>query len=350
MGRTVVRVGQIGLGYWGPNLLRSLRSLPHAQVVAVADLDERRLSEAAGGGQGTAVTRDYRELLARADVDAVIIAVPASLHARMVGEALEAGKHVFVEKPLAMTVAEATRVVALAEQRQRVLMVGHTFLYNAAVRRLKEYITSGELGDVFYLYAQRLNLGRVRQDVNALWNFGPHDVSILLYLLDAAPHEVSARGFAYLQPDLEDVVFMTVTFPGGISAHVHISWLDPHKVRRMTVVGSRKMAVYDDVSVDARITLYDRGVDRVPTADSPRDFGSFAEFQLALRHGDITIPALKFPEPLQLECQHFVDCIIDGSTPLTDGRHGLEVVKVLEAAQQSLDQDGRTVRIDPSGA
>jgi predicted dehydrogenase len=350
MGRTVVRVGQIGLGYWGPNLLRSLRSLPHAQVVAVADSDERRLADVAGSGPGLGVTRDYRELLARPDVDAVVVAVPASLHARMVGEALEAGKHVFVEKPLAMTVADATRVVELAAQRQRVLMVGHTFLYNAAVRRLKEYITSGELGDVFYLYAQRLNLGRVRQDVNALWNFGPHDVSILLYLLDAAPQDVSARGFAYLQPGLEDVVFMTVTFPGGISAHVHISWLDPHKVRRMTVVGSRKMVVYDDVSVDARIVLYDRGVDRVPTADSPRDFGNFAEFQLALRHGDITIPALKFPEPLQLECKHFIDCIVDGSTPLTDGRHGLEVVKVLEAAQQSLDQDGRTVRITPSPA
>lgn len=350
MDRTAVRIGQIGVGYWGPNLLRSMRSLPQAQVVAVADSDAARLTELREAGGGLFVTRDYRELLARADVDAVVIAVPASLHARMVGEALEAGKHVFVEKPLAMTVADAARVVALAERQQRVLMVGHTFLYNAAVRRLREYITSGELGDIFYLYAQRLNLGRVRHDVNALWNFGPHDVSILLYLLDASPHEVSARGFAYLQPDVEDVVFMTATFPGGISAHVHISWLDPHKVRRMTVVGSRKMVVYDDASVDARIVLYDRGVDRVPTVDSPRDFGSFAEFQLALRRGDITIPALKFPEPLQVECQHFIDCILDGRAPLTGGQHALEVVKVLEAAQQSLDADGRTVRIEPSAA
>lgn len=344
MERSAVRIGQIGLGYWGPNLLRSMRSVPQAQVVAVADTDDRRLVDEVGSG--LFATGDYRELLGRADVDAVVIAVPASLHARMVGEALEAGKHVFVEKPLAMTVADAARLVELADRQQRVLMVGHTFLYNAAVRRLKEYITSGELGDVFYLYAQRLNLGRVRQDVNALWNFGPHDVSILLYLLDMTPHDVSARGFAYLQPDLEDVVFMTVTFPGGISAHVHISWLDPHKVRRMTVVGSRKMVVYDDVSADARIVLYDRGVDRVPTADSPRDFGNFAEFQLALRHGDITIPALKFPEPLQLECQHFIDCIVNGASPLTDGRHGLEVVKVLEAAQRSLDEDGRSIPIE----
>ncbi|MGD9765249.1 MAG: Gfo/Idh/MocA family protein, partial [Candidatus Binatia bacterium] len=340
------RIGQIGLGYWGPNLLRAMREVPRAQVVALADSDGGRLPPQSAHGQELFVTRDYRELLGRPDVDAVIIAVPAALHARMVGEALEAGKHVLVEKPLAMTVADGAALVALAERNRRVLMVGHIFLYNAAVRRLKEYIASGELGDVLYLYAQRLNLGRVRQDVNALWNFGPHDVSILLYLLGAAPQNVSARGFAYLQPDLEDVVFLTATFPGGVCAHVHISWLDPHKVRRMTVVGSRKMVVYDDASVDARIVLHDRGVDRVPTADSPSDFGSFAEFQLALRHGDITIPALKFPEPLQLECQHFVDCVTEGRTPLTDGRHALEVVRVLEAAQRSLREDGRTIALE----
>jgi predicted dehydrogenase len=339
----ILRVGQVGLGYWGPNLLRNMAAAPRAQVVAVADLDPHRL--AGNGARPLWTTVDYREILESPDIDAVVISTPAALHARMAAEALQAGKHVLVEKPLAMTVEDAARLVELADRRGLVLMVGHTFLYNAAVRRLKKYLEDGDLGEVFYIYAQRLNLGRVRHDVNALWNFAPHDVSIVLYLLEREPVEVSARGFAYLQPDIQDVVFMTLVFPGNTSAHVHISWLDPHKVRKMTVVGSRKMAVYDDVSQDSRIVLYDRGVDRVPTADSPRDFDSFADFQLRLRSGDVTIPALRFPEPLQLECQHFVDCILDGGTPLTDGRHGLEVVRVLTAAQRSMSDGGRAVRI-----
>jgi predicted dehydrogenase len=339
-----VRVGQVGLGYWGPNLLRNMDALPNVHVVALADLDVQRLAE--GRGRSLWVTRDYRELLERSGIDAVVISTPAPLHARMAREALEAGKHVLVEKPLALTVEEGACLVELADREGLVLMVGHTFLYNAAVRRLRTYLQDGDLGEVLYIYSQRLNLGRVRNDVNALWNFAPHDVSIIVYLLEQQPVEVSARGFAYLQPDIQDVVFMTLVFPGGTSAHVHISWLDPHKVRKMTVVGSRKMAVYDDVSPDARIVLYDRGVDRVPTADSPRDFGSFAEFQLRLRSGDVTIPAFAFPEPLRTECQHFVDCILHGQRPLTDGRHGLDVVKVLTAAQRSMSDCGRAVPIE----
>jgi len=342
-----VRVGQIGLGYWGPNLLRNLLTVCEAQVVGVADLDQRRLAEVTQNGARFAGTCDYRELLARPDIDAVVVATPATTHAQLVEEALLAGKHVLVETPLTTGVEQGERLVELADTQRRVLMVGHTFLYNAAVRRLKEYIDAGALGDVLYLSSQRLNLGRVRGDVNALWNFAPHDVSILLYVLGRSPSEVSARGFAYLQEGVEDVVFMTLTFPGNVGAHVHISWLDPHKVRRMTVVGNRKMVVYDDTSSDARLTLYDRGVDRIPTADSPRDFKSFADFQLRLRSGDVTIPALPFPEPLRTECQHFIDCIVRGETPLTDGRHGLEVVKVLAATQRSMDRGGGTVQIHP---
>lgn len=345
MREPTVRIAQVGLGYWGPNLLRNMLTVPDAQVVAVADLDRNRLMEIAQNGRSIATTTDYREVLARPDVDAVVIATPAASHGQLAQEALSAGKHVLIEKPLAATVDEGNRLVELADRKGLVLMVGHTFLYNAAVRRLKQYLDDGELGDVFYIYSQRLNLGRVRHDVNALWNFAPHDVSILLYLLRQSPVEVTARGFAYLQQNVEDVVFMTLVFPGNISAHVHISWLDPHKVRQMTVVGSRKMAVYDDVSADARIVLYDRGVDRVPTADSPRDFKTFAEFQLRLRSGDVTIPSFKFPEPLRLECQHFIECIQEGKPPLTDGRHGLEVVKVLAAAQRSINDNGAVVRI-----
>lgn len=341
-----VRVGHIGLGYWGPNLLRNMMSVRQAQVVAVADLDPKRLSEVAQNGRVVATTTDYREFLDNRDIDAVVIATPAAMHGRLVREFLEAGKHVLVEKPLALTGDESSQLAALAEQRGLALMVGHTFLYNAAVRRMKQYVDDGDLGDVLYIYSQRLNLGRVRNDVNALWNFAPHDVSILVYLLDQSPSEVSARGFAYLQPGVEDVVFMTLVFPNGASANVHISWLDPHKIRKMTVVGSRKMAVYDDVSSDARIVVYDRGVDRVPTADSPRDFKSFADFQLRLRSGDVTIPAIKFSEPLQLECEHFIDCIRNRTRPLTDGRHGAMVVRILEAAQESMRRGGAAVRIE----
>lgn len=348
MGFETVRVAHVGLGYWGPNLLRNMLAVTRAEVVAVADLEPRRLAEVVQGGRSIATTTDYCDLLARSDVDAVVISTPAALHGKLVREFLEAGKHVLVEKPLALTADEGVQLTALAERRGLVLMVGHTFLYNSAVRRLKQYVDDGDLGKVLYIYSQRLNLGRVRQDVNALWNFAPHDVSILVYLLDQSPSEISARGFAYLQQGIEDVVFMTLVFPNGASAHVHISWLDPHKIRRMTIVGSGKMAAYDDVSSDARITIYDRGVDRVPTADSPRDFKSFADFQLRLRSGDVTIPAFQFSEPLQLECEHFIECIRTAQRPLTDGRHGVTVVRVLEAAQQSINNGGAAVRIEPA--
>jgi predicted dehydrogenase len=346
MQKPSVRIAQIGLGYWGPNLLRNLLAIDDVEVVAVADLDERRRREARENRPRIDAAASHREILERPDVDAVVIATPAATHATMVEEALAAGKHVLVEKPLALDAAAARRLVALAAERGRVLMVGHTFLYNAAVRRLKEYVDGGELGEVYYLYAQRLNLGRVRHDVNALWNFAPHDVSIALYLLGDVPVEVSARGFSYLQNGIEDVAFVTLVFRESRSAHLHLSWLDPHKVRRLTVVGSRKMAAYDDVSAEARITLYDRGVDRVPSADSPRDFTSFAEFQLRLRSGDVTIPQIAFPEPLRTECEHFVACIRDGHAPLSGGEHGLDVVRVIEAAQRSMRESGAAVRLE----
>lgn len=346
MNEEVVRVAQIGVGYWGPNLLRNLLGMAHTEVVAVADLESARLAEVAPPGAPFVTTRDYRELLGRPDIDAVVIATPAQSHVQLVSEALAAGKHVLVEKPLALSPEDAGALVDLAARRQRVLMVGHTFLYNVAVRRIRQYIDDGELGDVLYIYSQRLNLGRVREDINALWNFAPHDVSILLYLLGAPPAEVTARGFAYLQEEVEDVVFLTLAFPGNVGAHIHISWLDPHKVRRMTVVGRRRMLVYDDLSPDARIVLYDRGVGRIPTAASPRDFHSFADFQLRLRSGDVIIPTLAYDEPLRTECEHFIDCVRHGCRPLSDGHQGLAVVKVLAAAQRSLTRRGEPVRVD----
>jgi predicted dehydrogenase len=255
-----------------------------------------------------------------------------------------------VEKPLAQPRAQCRDLIELAERSRLTLMVGHVFLFNAAVRRMKDYIDSGELGEVRYIYSQRLNLGQVRTDVNALWNFAPHDLSILMYWLDNVPESVIARGYSYVQPGIEDVVFMTLDFPNNVGANVHISWLDPFKIRRMTVVGSEKMIVYDDVSADARITIYDKGVARTRRPDAQISLGSyetFAEFQLLHRAGDVLIPKVEFTEPLLLECQHFIDCIQSGERPLTDGESGLRVVNVLETAQSSLAAGGAAQRTGP---
>ncbi len=345
MSEAVVRIGHIGFGYWGPNLLRNMQSISRARVIAVADADECRLAAVVEKGPAIGTTRDYRELLSRPDIDAVVIATPAASHAELAYAALSAGKHALVEKPLATTFEDAARLVALADRKGLVLMVGHTFLYSPAVRCMRQHLQGGELGEIFYLYAQRLNLGRVCPDVNTLWNSGPHDVSILLYLLGQMPVEVAARGFSYLRQDVEDVVFMTLVFPQGVGAHVHMSWLDPHKVRRMTVIGSRQMAVYDDGNRDAPVVLYDRSFDRVVAPHDRCDLQSPAEFQVRVRSGEVTVPALTPAEPLRVECEHFVDCILEGRQPLTGGQHALDVVRVLTAAQHSIDKRGTPVPI-----
>ncbi len=339
-----VKVALIGLGYWGPNLARSLNSLKEAQLHTICDIDTGRLEQFGLQYPGVRVTSDYNEVLKTREIDAVILATPVHNHFKLAKEALKAGKSVMVEKPLAQTSAECRELIALAETGGLTLMTGHVFIYNAAVQKVKEYIQSGELGQVYYIYSQRLNLGRVRQDVNALWNFAPHDFSILCYWLDAIPRQVIARGYSYIQPGIEDVVFTTLNFPGGVAANVHISWLDPHKVRRMTVVGSEKMVVYDDVNSEARIMLYDKGVSKRENAQSPsgsnRDslgrYETFGEFQLLLRAGDVLIPKLDFKEPLKMECRHFINCVSTGQRPITDGYEGLRVVQILEAAQESL--------------
>jgi predicted dehydrogenase len=340
-GDSIVRVGQIGYGYWGPNVLRNMIAVPGAKVTCVAETDAKRGADAARVAGGARVVTDYRELVTAPDVDAVVVTAPAAVHYEMALAALKADKHVLVEKPLALRGAECAELVELAAARKRVLMVGHTFLYSSPVQYLKKMISEGELGKVLYLYGQRLNLGRVRSDVNAMWNFAPHDVSIIFHLLGEQPVEVSARGFAYIQNGIPDVVFMNIVYADGRAAHIHISWLDPLKVRRMTVVGDRKMVVYDDTSADAKITIYDRGFDKIPTSQSPRDFADFAEFQLRMRSGDVVIPSVDFKEPLRLECAHFVSCVAEGKTPITDGVHGMNVTKLLEAAQLSLDNGGR---------
>jgi predicted dehydrogenase len=341
-----INAALVGVGYWGPNVARALSEVDGARLHTVCDADPARLDRLRRHYPGTKFVSDFEAVLADDAVDAVIIATPVFTHHNLARKALLAGKHVFVEKPLAATSAHCEDLIRVAAEGSLTLMVGHVFLYNAAVRKVKTYIDSGELGEVRYIYSQRLNLGQVRQDVNALWNFGPHDVSILCYWLDAEPERVIARGYSYVQPGIEDVVFMTLDFPNQVGANVHISWLDPLKVRRMTVVGSEKMVVYDDVSADARITIYDKGVSRTALGtpgDPPESLGryeTFGEFQLLLRAGDVVIPNIDFTEPLRLECQHFVDCIRSGEEPLTGGHNGLQVVRVLEAAQRSLVNEG----------
>ena len=343
-----VKIGQIGLGYWGPNLARTIAAAEGATLSAVCDADPTRLSKIGDRYPGARQFDDASTMIETADIEAIVIATPADTHYALAKAALLAGKHVLVEKPLARTATEAEELVALAEADDRVLMPGHVFLYNAAVRKVHDLITSGAIGDVYYVYSQRLNLGQVRRDVNALWNFAPHDVSILDYWLGASPERVVARGYSYLQPGIEDVVFMTLDYPGGAGANVHISWLDPQKVRTMTVVGSEKMVVYDDTSPDERIRLIDKGVTRRALGGAQPSLGryeTFAEFQLLLRAGDVLIPKIDFVEPLQLEIADFVAAIREGRTPMADARSGLSVVRALEAAQRSLAADGAPVSI-----
>jgi predicted dehydrogenase len=345
-----VNVALVGLGYWGPNLARNLAILDGGVLHTMCDARSERLQRLQRQYPDTRTTEDFESVLADDDVHAVVLATPVASHFDLAKRALSAGKHVMVEKPLAQTSAQCRDLIELAERSRLTLMVGHVFLFNAAVRRMKDYIDSGELGEVRYIYSQRLNLGQVRTDVNALWNFAPHDLSILMYWLDNVPESVIARGYSYVQPGIEDVVFMTLDFPNNVGANVHISWLDPFKIRRMTVVGSEKMIVYDDVSADARITIYDKGVARTRRPDAQISLGSyetFAEFQLLHRAGDVLIPKVEFTEPLLLECQHFIDCIQSGERPLTDGESGLRVVNVLETAQSSLAAGGAAQRTGP---
>jgi predicted dehydrogenase len=330
------RIGLVGYGYWGPNLARNFHALADAHLVAVADADAKRLDEPARLYAARTCT-DYRELLADPTLDAVAVSTPARTHFEIAHAALERGKHVLIEKPLAMSSEEARRLIALAEQNKRVLMVGHTFEHNPAVWKIRELIEQRAIGDVYYIYANRVNLGRVQRDINALWSIAPHDISILLYVLGAMPLEVSARGATYLNENVEDVVFVTLTFPNKVLAHVHASWLDPSKVRQMTIVGSEKMIVYDDVDTEARLRIYDKGVYK-----RGADYG---EFQLKIHSGDINIPKIDMSEPLRNECAHFVDCVREGKRPRTDGENGLRVVRVLEAAQESLAKNGAAIAI-----
>lgn len=332
-----IHIAQVGYGYWGPNLARNFAQLPDAELTYVVDAS----AEARSTAQrlyGCKAVATLEEALADPVVDAVVLATPARTHHTLASAALQAGKHVFIEKPLAMSVSEGQAIVDLAAQQERILMVGHVFEYNPAVHYIKRALQAGELGEVYYLYSRRVNLGRVQSDINALWSIAPHDVSIAIYLLEQAPEAVSCQGAACLNGQVEDVIFLTLHFPGNVLCHIHVSWLDPSKTREMTVVGSRKMIVYDDVATEGKVRIYDKGAFR-------KGDPIYGEFQYKLHSGDIWIPRIDMQEPLKLECAHFIECIRQGKRPLTDGENGLRVVRALEAGQQSLNSGGMKVAL-----
>ena len=333
-----VRVGVVGLGYWGPNLARNFDRLHDAELAYCCDLDESNLAKARELYPDAVVTDDLGLLLGDAALDAVVVATSVPTHYALGKQVLEAGKHAFIEKPIALKAADAADLLATAEARGLKLMVGHLLEYHPAVRKVKELVDADELGKVFYVYANRLNLGKVRTDENALWSLAPHDISVLNYLIGEEPEEVSARGECYLQDAVEDVVFGYIKYPSGVVGHLHVSWLDPHKSRKITVVGSDKMVVFDDMESDRKVTVYDKGATTTRTK-----FDTYGEF-VTLHFGDIHIPRISNEEPLRVECQHFVECIREDRQPLSDGRDALNVVRVLDAMERSLHGGGRPVK------
>ena len=333
-GERLVRVAVAGLGYWGPNLARNFASLPACEVAWLCDTSPEALVRVGAQHPGARHATDVGAVLADGTVDAVVLATPVPTHAALAEQVLGAGKHCFVEKPLATTVADAERAVAAAQRAQRLLMVGHLLEYHPAIETLKEIADSGQLGELHYVYSHRLNLGQLRADENALWSLGAHDVSVLLHLLGEEPSEIEARGESYMRPPVEDVVFCFLRFESGRAAHLHLSWLDPHKERRFTVVGSRRMATFDDMALEGKVTVYDKGFDE--------EAGSYGEY--ITRSGDIYSPRIPNREPLRIECEHFLACVRDGRTPRSDGASGLRVVRVLEAAQRGLDASRRDTR------
>lgn len=338
-----VGVALLGYGYWGANLARNIAAAPSLELVGVADPVDLQREAAAIAHPGVALWSSLGDALADERVRAVVIAAPAGMHARLAREALDAGRHVMVEKPLATERADAEALVVQADRAGLVAMVGHTFLYSPPVLRLRESIISGDLGKIQYLYSQRLSLGRIRRDCNALWNFAPHDVSIMLFLLGERPVEVSATSMTMIDPAIPDVFFARLQFPSGIGSHLHVSWIDPRKTRLMTVVGDEKMAIYNDVSVDQKLWIVDAGVAR---SDDFGEFQSLGDFQWRTRAGDILIPKINMTEPLRNEMEAFGRACITGEAPLTDARHGADVVAILAAIDESARLRGEPVEIE----
>lgn len=338
----MLKVGVIGCGYWGPNLIRNFNGLPDVELKTICDLDEKRLGHVGLLYPNTHKTQDYREILQDPEIEAVVVATTMSTHFPLGKEVLEAGKHLFLEKPMATTSEDCRALNEIAQSKGLHIMVGHTFVFTPAVRKIKQFIDEGELGDIYYVNISRVNLGIFQPDANVVWDLAPHDVAMLNYLFQTWPVSVSAYGHCYVQKEknIEDVAFVTLEYPGGRLVHIHVSWLDPNKIRKCTFVGSRKMLVYDDTHPSEKIRVYDKGVEVHPHYDS------FGEFQLLYRSGDIYVPQVDTVEPLKAETAHFRDVILGKDEPLSTGDHGLKVVQVLEKACESIRQNGAPLRLE----
>ena len=346
MTTSLLGIGVLGAGYWGPNLIRNVAACPGARLVAICDANEAALEKQRAQYPDAHFHATLDAMLADPTVEAVVIATPARFHAEHATAVLRSGRHALVEKPLASTSTEARELVLEARRKGLTLMVGHTFLHNNIVAKVRDLMTSGDLGEILYLYSQRLNLGQVRHDVDALWNLAPHDVSIAGFLLNRRPVRVQATGLSYIRraQKIADVSFFTLHYENGIAAHGHVSWLDPLKVRQHVIVGSRKMLVYDDMSRDAPITIYDKSVEK----EFLQPFNTFAEFGTRIRAGDVERPAITLAEPLAEEIRHFAHCVRSRIPPRTDGIHGMEVVLILEALSRSMASGGGEVPVDYS--
>jgi predicted dehydrogenase len=335
----MVKISVAGCGYWGPNLIRNLYSLPECKVKLVCDVDKKRLTHVKTLYPGVETTDQFDHLISDTDIDAVVIATPVRFHFEMAKRSLEAGKHTFLEKPMASSVAECKELIELAQSRNLTLMVGHTFIYSQPIRKIKQIVNAGDLGELQYISSRRLNLGLFQKDINVAWDLAPHDISIILYVMKEEPVSVNCQGKAHVAPDIEDVTNITLNFPNGGFATIHSSWLDPNKVREMTFVGTKKMLVYDDIEPMEKIKIYDKYV------NIPPHYDTFAEFQYSYHYGDMYAPHLQQEEPLRVECQHFLDCIQTKAKPDSSGIEGLKVVQILEAASQSLKNGGGRVEI-----
>lgn len=337
-----ISVGVIGCGYWGPNLVRNLRSLPGCSVKTMCDLSEARLQHMRTLYPDMEGVTDHESLLNDAALDAVVVAAPVNYHYPLAKASLLAGKHTLIEKPMASSSAECEELIEIAERNGLVLMIGHTFLYSSAVRKIVDIIQAGDIGEIRYINARRLNLGLFQKDINVAWDLAPHDISIILHVLGELPLSVNCQGNAHVTPGIEDVTNMSLTFRHKRFATIQSSWLEPRKIREMTFVGTRRMIIYDDLEASEKIRIYDTRVERPPHYDT------FAEFQYSYHYGDSYIPHVKHEEPLKVECQHFLECIQKGNTPLSSGRQGLDLVRILEASSQSLKGGGAPVTFTQS--
>src|SRR3984885_4214280 len=337
-----INVGVVGCGYWGPNLARNLKSLPNCNLKGMCDLSEARLKHMRSLYPDVEGMTDFGHLLNGVGVDAVVVAAPVKHHYSLAKASLLAGKHTLIEKPMASSSAECEELVEIAEANGLVLMVGHTFLYSAPVRKIVEIVEAGDIGEIRYINSRRLNLGLFQKDINVAWDLAPHDISIILHILGEFPQVVNCQGNAHVTPGIEDVTNISLTFRHKRFATIKSSWLEPRKVRQMTIVGTRRMIVYDDLQTNEKIRIYDTRVERPPHHDT------FADFHYSYHYGDSYIPYLKQEEPLGVECQHFVECIEQEVSPLTNGHKGLELVRILEAASASLKSQGAPVNFSQS--